>query len=681
MAFIYEVQNTGVVPYNGFTFTDGNGVIKVIDLEPLLIYYINGNSVVSPSVLVTVLSLGKESTRYCFKSCCDDVTFSYDGIPTVTVFGNYSIGEIINFNTIISSDNPNEFNSGCFELISSGSSGSYACGLVDNICTTVSVSNSYTTCVDCLTDISCCTQYQATNQSPPDVKTSVEFTPCCGELKTSPYLIPHQTSISFCSSTGVKVLNGDVQVKNVGDCPNCVVTTTTLNPLVTTTTTLTPPNPPIEPRNECDVLTIFPLNVECFTIEPTSNSSFDGTITLGITGGTPPYEVVWENGSLAQSITNLGPGSYNSIVTDFYGDFTAYTTCVLNNVEPVTTTTTVIPKPQPVYLDICLTVVKGSKTQSFVEYYQFTFNGYNGSYPTWHDSTNNFDIEWNTTTLQWEVVGWLVGQLVTTDPATPPLSGWDSLGSTLPNRVLSVIANLGPCGSFTLPGFTPNVNSPTCGSNGSIIFTPFGGTPPYTYSIDGGNNYVSSPVFNNLSSGQYVSYIKDSSGYTSSQVVTLLPGPALINYNLLLSYTGPNSFSVTISPPLPIGVTATFDFTHKNSFTVGPLPTSATYNNTVTFNVNGIPLVYTSANPPINYPPTPIINCITSNMYQTDKQYNWIGVNMGSGTIINGTFTDIISPVLPTPKCYTALGTKTLMISNPRISCDCCTITALNPKN
>ncbi len=159
----------------------------------------------------------------------------------------------------------------------------------ENISIVVFESNSYDICNDCIIDHSCCVNYFVTNQSSPNVKTSIEFTPCCGETKKSPYFIPYQTGISICSSSGVKVLGGDVQVINNGDCPDCpVITTTTTGPVVTTTTTFAPPIPPIEPKNECDVITIFPLGVECFTVDPTTADSFDGAITLGITGGTPP---------------------------------------------------------------------------------------------------------------------------------------------------------------------------------------------------------------------------------------------------------------------------------------------------------------------------------------------------------------------------------------------------------
>jgi len=90
-----------------------------------------------------------------------------------------------------------------------------------------------------------------------------------------------------------------------------------------------PTIPTVKPPNECDVITIFPMTIECLTLQPTNDKSFDGSTTLIVTGGTPPYTIFWEVGSFAPALTNLGVGQYKATVTDYYGDFTATTTCVL----------------------------------------------------------------------------------------------------------------------------------------------------------------------------------------------------------------------------------------------------------------------------------------------------------------------------------------------------------------
>lgn len=90
-----------------------------------------------------------------------------------------------------------------------------------------------------------------------------------------------------------------------------------------------PTIPTVKPTNECDVITIFPMGVECFIQQPSSDVTFDGATALVITGGTPPYTIFWEIGSFAPALTNLGVGEYKATITDYYNDFTAVTTCVL----------------------------------------------------------------------------------------------------------------------------------------------------------------------------------------------------------------------------------------------------------------------------------------------------------------------------------------------------------------
>jgi len=52
-------------------------------------------------------------------------------------------------------------------------------------------------------------------------------------------------------------------------------------------------------------------------------------------------------------------------------------------------------------------------------------------------------------------------------------------------------------------------------SNGTIEVLITGGTPDYTYSIDGGATYVDSPVFENLTQGDYQIFVQDASGCIS----------------------------------------------------------------------------------------------------------------------------------------------------------------------
>ena len=107
------------------------------------------------------------------------------------------------------------------------------------------------------------------------------------------------------------------------------------------------PKPSIAPRNECDVLTIFPMGAKCFSKEPTNVTTFDGSVAVGVTGGTPPYTIAWEDGSVAPAITNLGVGEYPVTITDSYGDFVVNTTCVLSATALPTPTPTQTPTQTP----------------------------------------------------------------------------------------------------------------------------------------------------------------------------------------------------------------------------------------------------------------------------------------------------------------------------------------------
>jgi hypothetical protein len=93
------------------------------------------------------------------------------------------------------------------------------------------------------------------------------------------------------------------------------------------------PTPTVTPvisayQNECGIITILPMGVDCVPINPSSNTSSDGQISLLITGGTPPYNVTWlNNGQTTPLISGLKNDSYTAVTTDYYKDFTATTVC------------------------------------------------------------------------------------------------------------------------------------------------------------------------------------------------------------------------------------------------------------------------------------------------------------------------------------------------------------------
>jgi hypothetical protein len=139
--------------------------------------------------------------------------------------------------------------------------------------------------------------------------------------------------------------------------------TATVTPTVTSTVTSSPTNTPTPtptptnnviyvPKNDCDVFTVFPMGVSCYGVNPSTPKSFDGKLYLTITGGTPPYDITCEGGQKTPYLFNLKGGSYQVVVSDFYGDFTAYTSCSLIAPSPTPTNTptpSITPSATPVY--------------------------------------------------------------------------------------------------------------------------------------------------------------------------------------------------------------------------------------------------------------------------------------------------------------------------------------------
>lgn len=94
----------------------------------------------------------------------------------------------------------------------------------------------------------------------------------------------------------------------------------------------TPAPPPIITgyKNECGIITILPMVVNCTTSNPSSYEASDGEVSVIIIGGTPPYITTWTNGPIAPAFGGLGIGSYTATTVDYWGDYTATTVCSLS---------------------------------------------------------------------------------------------------------------------------------------------------------------------------------------------------------------------------------------------------------------------------------------------------------------------------------------------------------------
>jgi len=119
-----------------------------------------------------------------------------------------------------------------------------------------------------------------------------------------------------------------------------------------------------------------------------------------------------------------------------------------------------------------------------------------------------------------------IGYFPTLAAGSYPLSVTDAKGNTVVTTV--VISSKYPLPSVSLSNVV--VPSSCTSADGSFTVIGSGGTPPYTYSIDGGATFVSSNTFTNLYQGYYFAVLlKDANGclaLTGTSPITALETPA-----------------------------------------------------------------------------------------------------------------------------------------------------------
>src|SRR6266403_1176659 len=106
------------------------------------------------------------------------------------------------------------------------------------------------------------------------------------------------------------------------------------------------------------------------------------------------------------------------------------------------------------------------------------------------------------------------------------------------------------------------------GSTGSVTVAGSGGTPSYTYSIDG-TNFGVSGTFNNLAAGSYTVTVKDANGCTTTQPVTITQTASTVSASISsqtnVACFGGSTGSVTVSAS---GGTSPYTFS-KDGVTFG----------------------------------------------------------------------------------------------------------------
>ncbi len=540
-----------------------------------------------------------------------------------------------------------------------------------------------------------------------------------------------------------------------------------------------PTIPTVKPKNECDVITIFPMDVNCLVQQPSNDQSFDGSAALVITGGTPPYTIFWEIGSFAPALINLGIGEYTATVTDYYGDFTANTTCVLTaetlTISGMCFIVSGVVEDNIVYVNSSKVGMKNGKPYYFLQYgvvelgYVF-FDGATDSWlfcetldcqgnpfnklisqdfyptggtgdwlvvsdtqlvitesyvgscvipvipkeetdlcvtfttrddkeylspiqttnvqfspgstingePSWTASTDPYLIYWNSgaSPSQWVLTGYPSVGITNYDPSYPPLSNWQIAG---PPTLLSMSVVTGECSSAYTISLVVNKNDGSCNQGGSITMSATGGVLPYQYSINGGQTYQQSPIFNNLSSGNYNVQAIDSNNVVSQVVQTQITNLQVTTYTVTLNadYTN-NTFNI-VAPSLPPGVYISVNLVlnistgfYPSTIFPQPLFITAGY-------VTGSPITnLITTNNSTSLLTGPCTSSGPINISQTQRALGY-PLTLTSNQVVTGYTLNTIG-LFSAGSCKGAKSTYSLTLSNATIqNCGCCNVQVTNP--
>jgi len=542
------------------------------------------------------------------------------------------------------------------------------------------------------------------------------YTDCCGNFQQG--TTPDQIVI-----LNYTLVNNGIKLLDVVATTNCPTPTPTQTPTFTPTNSPTPtltqtptrtprttPTPTITPsntpvfvgKNECEVFTLFNMGVSCSVLkQPSTATSFDGILTLRVTGGTSPYSYFWSNGQRVQTLVNIAQGTYPVTVVDYYGDYTANTFCnVFGPTPSITPSPTVTPSrtPPPVYPNLCFLAYNNTNVVGPSTFIQ---NGTHNARPKWTNSSNQ-NIVWKGT--RWELVtsdlstpvnpvgGGIFGSVTTT---LPPTSNWQLFGGT---QTYNINVTSGSCPAVTPLQVNVTTQNSTCNGqtncDGSINVSARFGTAPYEYSINNGTSWQTSPIFNSLCPGTYLVRVRDSASgnYSQSAQIGFVGTPQTYQINVVtqpqltseVSANGVSTkttyFTVTSTPALPAGIVLQFTLTTSSTKTYNG-PGSGDIIDNFTILQNGVPKTPSATNSTTVNSTRPNCNPETQQIVTETDQYT---LELSNTSIVSGSTTSVLTitngQVGAQSNCATSLSqTISLQVSNPVAKgCTCCTAVADN---
>lgn len=232
------------------------------------------------------------------------------------------------------------------------------------------------------------------------------------------------------------------------------------------------------PINECGIITIHPMVVNCISSSPIKVGG-NGSISVQIAGGTPPYSirllnttgnVIISNSNLIL-IPNLQPGTYFIEITDNFGDFQQVINCtIIAPPPPPTPTPTPLPIPSYQEFTFCLSI-RVSSAERVTIGYNLTFSLYSFNYinnivtPIYISITGEEFVSWDYTNNLWSLSATSLSQLTTQlGPQTPSTWKMTNLTPLLPFPTITV-----PTGVWSLFNTVPTYTGPIGATRGICV--------------------------------------------------------------------------------------------------------------------------------------------------------------------------------------------------------------------
>lgn len=309
---------------------------------------------------------------------------------------------------------------------------------------------------------------------------------CKNNTDPSPTLDAGATAGTFSATAGLSINSTSGLINLLASSPGTYVVTNTVAasggcPSTSSTVNIT--------INQVPVITNTVTNVTC-------NGACNGSISASVSGGTPSYIYSWApSGGTASTASSLCPANYTVTVTDANG-------CIANKISTVT---------QPNVINITL-----SNTSA-------TCNGAcNGTASaTVSGGVPSYAYSWSQGSITSSITGLCATSytLLVTDAM-----GCTKTATTTINQPTVLSGAISPTDAICFGT-----------STGSITVIGSGGTPGYTYSIDG-STFQASGTFSTLTAGTYMITIKDANN-CSVIIPTTVNQPADIIANFTITST------------------------------------------------------------------------------------------------------------------------------------------------